>query len=162
MRLTISFFTITFALFLVFLLIAQGAKGIGLPVKSKPGDPAWLVERNQLTNIRYARAHASRAKHQRVRRWYTHAVRWLSLEHRQLERRYTAPWLATQGCEAPGAGWWAHTGNGYYGGLQFDHDTWRKHGGLQFARNADGATKIQQVTVANRVTYDAWPHCPNP
>lgn len=50
----------------------------------------------------------------------------------------------------------------YYGGLQFDHQTWVAHGGLAFANNANLATPEQQVLVASRVTYDGWPNCPEP
>ncbi len=55
-----------------------------------------------------------------------------------------------------------NTGNGYYGGLQFDYGTWLAHGGGAFAQTADLATPAQQALVASRLTYDGWPSCPNP
>ncbi len=70
----------------------------------------------------------------------------------------SSPWDSVARCES-GGNWATNTGNGYYGGLQFDHGTWAAHGGLQYAYNADGATREQQIAVASRVTYDAWPHC---
>jgi Transglycosylase-like domain len=70
-------------------------------------------------------------------------------------------WAATARCESGGR-WHINTGNGYYGGLQFDHWTWVRHGGLRYAYNAHQATPLQQVRIAERVSYDAWPNCPNP
>ncbi len=70
----------------------------------------------------------------------------------------SSPWDSVAQCES-GGNWATNTGNGYYGGLQFDHGTWVAHGGLQYAYNADGATREQQIAVASRVTYDAWPNC---
>jgi hypothetical protein len=64
-------------------------------------------------------------------------------------------------CEAPGYAdpWSVNTGNGYFGGLQFDQPTWERFGGLEFAVRADLATREEQIIVAERVTYDAWPNC---
>lgn len=67
-------------------------------------------------------------------------------------------WDAVAACES-GNDWGINTGNGYYGGLQFDQGTWEAHGGLEFAPRADLATKEQQITVASRMTYDGWPNC---
>jgi hypothetical protein len=73
------------------------------------------------------------------------------------------PWIPTLRCETGGTmNWHTNTGNGYFGGLQFDHDTWAGHGGSVFSYNADGAAPWQQVLVADRLDYDGWPNCPNP
>ncbi len=69
-----------------------------------------------------------------------------------------SPWDAVAACESDG-NWHANTGNGYYGGLQFDKSTWIANGGGQYASRADLATREQQIAVAERVTYDAWPNC---
>ena len=53
-------------------------------------------------------------------------------------------------CET-GGNWSINTGNGYYGGLQFDYGTWLGAGGGDFAQRADLASREQQITVANRV-----------
>ncbi len=53
-------------------------------------------------------------------------------------------------CES-GGNWSINTGNGYYGGLQFDYGTWLGAGGGDFAQRADLASREQQITVANRV-----------
>jgi len=59
-------------------------------------------------------------------------------------------WDRIAKCES-GNNWHINTGNGYYGGLQFDIGTWLSAGGGQFAPRADLATREQQITVANRV-----------
>ncbi len=69
-----------------------------------------------------------------------------------------SPWDRVARCES-GEDWNANTGNGYYGGLQFDQSTWLANGGGQYASRADLASREQQIAVASRVTYDAWPNC---
>ncbi|MEV8143362.1 transglycosylase family protein [Specibacter sp. NPDC078709] len=61
-----------------------------------------------------------------------------------------AMWDAIAQCEATG-NWSINTGNGYYGGLQFDIQTWLGAGGGAYAPNASLATKAQQIDIANRV-----------
>ncbi|MFB9166402.1 resuscitation-promoting factor [Arthrobacter psychrochitiniphilus] len=61
-----------------------------------------------------------------------------------------AMWDAIAQCEATG-NWSINTGNGYYGGLQFDIGTWLSNGGGAYAPNASLATKAQQIDIANRV-----------
>jgi hypothetical protein len=68
-------------------------------------------------------------------------------------------WYAIALCES-GGNWSINSGNGYYGGLQFDQGTWEAHGGLEFAPRADLATPAEQIAVAERLTYDGWPNCP--
>lgn len=59
-------------------------------------------------------------------------------------------WDALAQCES-GGNWAINTGNGYYGGLQFDIRTWLGAGGGTYAPNASLATKAQQIDIANRV-----------
>ena len=61
-----------------------------------------------------------------------------------------AMWDKIAQCEA-GGNWSINTGNGYYGGLQFDIRTWLGSGGGAYAPNASLATKAQQIDIANRV-----------
>ncbi len=68
-------------------------------------------------------------------------------------------WYAIYECENGGYGWAANSGNGYYGGLQFDISTWIEFGGLEFADRADHATPEQQITVASRAPLSRWPVC---
>ena len=65
-------------------------------------------------------------------------------------------------CESRGK-WDINTGNGYYGGLQFDKSTWRANGGKKFAPTADKASPIEQKQIAEdlyRVSgWRPWPGC---
>ena len=61
-----------------------------------------------------------------------------------------AMWDRIAQCES-GGNWSINTGNGYYGGLQFDYGTWLGAGGGDFAGRADLASRAEQITVANRV-----------
>ncbi|WP_210419821.1 resuscitation-promoting factor [Mycobacterium helveticum] len=71
-------------------------------------------------------------------------------------------WDAIAGCEA-GGNWAINSGNGYYGGVQFDQGTWERSGGLRFAPRADLATREEQIAVAEvtrqRQGWGAWPVC---
>ncbi|CAN5594027.1 resuscitation-promoting factor [soil metagenome] len=49
-------------------------------------------------------------------------------------------WDALARCES-GNNWAINTGNGFYGGLQFDSNTWERQGGLRYAPRADLATR---------------------
>ena len=60
-------------------------------------------------------------------------------------------WDRIAKCES-GNNWSINTGNGYYGGLQFDKGTWLSNGGGQYAPRADLATREQQIAVAE-TTY---------
>ncbi|MEZ0066527.1 nucleoid-associated protein YgaU [Streptacidiphilus sp. MAP12-20] len=74
----------------------------------------------------------------------------------------TSTWDAVAQCES-GGNWSINTGNGYYGGLQFDASTWAAYGGTQYAASADQATQGQQIAVAEQVLAaqgpSAWPVC---
>jgi resuscitation-promoting factor RpfB len=59
-------------------------------------------------------------------------------------------WNKIARCESGGR-WSINTGNGYYGGLQFNLATWRANGGRDFAAKPHKATKAEQITVANRL-----------
>jgi uncharacterized protein YabE (DUF348 family) len=71
-------------------------------------------------------------------------------------------WDAVAQCES-GGNWSINTGNGFYGGLQFDYGTWLSNGGGKYAPRADLATRAEQIAIATKV-YDArgsspWPVC---
>jgi hypothetical protein len=66
-------------------------------------------------------------------------------------------------CES-GGNWAINSGNGYYGGVQFDAATWKAYGGDQYAPSAAEALRDQQIAVAEKVRADrrgfsAWPAC---
>ncbi len=71
-------------------------------------------------------------------------------------------WDAVAQCES-GGNWSINTGNGYYGGLQFDQATWNAYGGQSYAPRADGASKSAQIAVAERTLaaqgWGSWPVC---
>jgi hypothetical protein len=71
-------------------------------------------------------------------------------------------WDRVAACES-GGNWSINTGNGYYGGLQFSYSTWRGYGGQRYAQTANGASKGQQIEIAQKVLRaqgpGAWPVC---
>lgn len=71
-------------------------------------------------------------------------------------------WDALAQCEA-GGNWAINTGNGYFGGVQFDQGTWVRNGGLRYAARADLATREEQIAIAEvtraRQGWGAWPTC---
>ncbi|QIK68335.1 DUF348 domain-containing protein [Nocardioides sp. HDW12B] len=69
-------------------------------------------------------------------------------------------WDALAACES-GGNWAINTGNGYYGGLQFNLGTWQSYGGTGLPSENSRET---QIAVATRLRdasggYGAWPHC---
>ncbi len=69
-------------------------------------------------------------------------------------------WDKIASCES-GGNWAANTGNGYYGGLQFNLGTWQSYGG---SGRPDQNSREAQIAVAERVAaaeggYGAWPVC---
>ena len=72
----------------------------------------------------------------------------------------SSAWDRIAACES-GGNWAANTGNGYYGGLQFNLGTWRAYGG---SGRPDQNSREAQIAVAERVRaaeggYGAWPVC---
>jgi hypothetical protein len=66
-------------------------------------------------------------------------------------------WDSVAACESSGD-WSASTGNGYYGGLQFDSGTWDAYGDPQYAEASD-APPAAQIAAAESMPYDGWPNC---
>jgi uncharacterized protein YabE (DUF348 family) len=69
-------------------------------------------------------------------------------------------WDALAACES-GGNWAINTGNGYYGGLQFNLGTWQAYGGSGLP---SANSREAQIAVAERVRaatggYGSWPHC---
>lgn len=71
-------------------------------------------------------------------------------------------WERLAKCESGGR-WHINTGNGYYGGLQISPSTWAGYGGRKFARLPHGASKGEQIRIAERIKrgqgWGAWPTC---
>ncbi|HWJ83626.1 MAG TPA: transglycosylase family protein [Nocardioides sp.] len=72
-------------------------------------------------------------------------------------------WDAIAQCES-GGNWAINTGNGYYGGLQFNLSTWQAYGGTGLPSDA---SREEQIAIAEKVRaasggYGAWPVCGAP
>lgn len=78
------------------------------------------------------------------------------------------PWDELARCESgygDGPTWDIDTGNGFYGGLQFEKESWDWAGGQQYAEYPHHATREQQIAVAEQLLeihpagIGAWPSC---
>jgi hypothetical protein len=68
-------------------------------------------------------------------------------------------WEAVAQCES-GGNWSINTGNGYYGGLQFNLDSWRWVGGSGYPHEASKAEQIHRAEILHsRQGWNAWPAC---
>ena len=69
-------------------------------------------------------------------------------------------WDQLAECES-GGNWAINTGNGYYGGLQFNLDTWRAYGGTGLPSDNSRETQIAVATKLRDANggYGAWPAC---
>lgn len=69
-------------------------------------------------------------------------------------------WLCIHGYEAT----WSDPNAPYYGGLQFSHDTWERNGGHKYAPEANLATPLQQMWIAENAWHESggsfsqWPN----
>ena len=68
-------------------------------------------------------------------------------------------WDRLAQCES-GGNWNTNTGTGYYGGIQFNAQTWRAYGGSGLPHQA---SRAEQIAVAERTLaaqgWNAWPAC---
>ena len=69
-------------------------------------------------------------------------------------------WDRLAQCES-GGNWAINTGNGYYGGLQFNLGTWQAYGGTGLPSQASRETQIAIATKLRDASggYGAWPAC---
>jgi uncharacterized protein YabE (DUF348 family) len=69
-------------------------------------------------------------------------------------------WDQLAQCES-GGNWAINTGNGYYGGLQFNLSTWRSYGGTGYPHQNSRETQIAIATKVRDASggYGAWPGC---
>jgi hypothetical protein len=73
------------------------------------------------------------------------------------ESSYAGAASGTVMCES-GGDYAANTGNGYYGGYQFDSATWDAYGDPAYAEANEAPPAVQDAAAAS-VPYDAWPNC---
>jgi hypothetical protein len=103
-----------------------------------------------------------------ARDWLQHRLAIRVRELRTLQRRFKAApdrpphyqeWLCIHEYE----GAWNDPNAPYYGGLQFAHSTWERNGGHRYAAEADGATPVQQMWIAENAwresggSFAQWP-----
>ncbi|MCW2765075.1 MAG: Transglycosylase domain protein, partial [Nocardioides sp.] len=69
-------------------------------------------------------------------------------------------WDSLARCES-GGNWAINTGNGYYGGLQFNLGTWQSYGGSGLPSNNSRDEQIRIATLVRNASggYGAWPAC---
>ncbi|MPZ63390.1 MAG: DUF348 domain-containing protein [Propionibacteriales bacterium] len=72
----------------------------------------------------------------------------------------TSVWYQLAECES-GGDWSINTGNGYYGGLQFNLSTWQAYGGTGYPHEHPASV---QIAIAEKLRdanggYGAWPAC---
>ncbi|WP_269217228.1 resuscitation-promoting factor [Nocardioides sp. cx-173] len=69
-------------------------------------------------------------------------------------------WDSLAQCES-GGNWAINTGNGYYGGLQFNLGTWQAYGGTGLPSDNSRETQIAVATRLRDATggYGSWPGC---
>jgi len=69
-------------------------------------------------------------------------------------------WDQLAQCES-GGNWATNTGNGYYGGLQFNLGTWQSYGGTGLPSDASRETQIAIATKVRDANggYGSWPAC---
>lgn len=73
------------------------------------------------------------------------------------EATYATTGNSTVMCES-GGDYAANTGNGYYGGYQFDSGTWDAYGDPAYGEANEAPPAVQDAAAAS-VPYDAWPNC---
>lgn len=82
----------------------------------------------------------------------------LALQVAQRRRALVGNWSGVAHCESGGN--WAASGNGYYGGLQFNLGTWRAYGGTGMPNEQPA---WYQATIAERIRVQSglqhWPGC---
>lgn len=112
------------------------------------------------------------------RRWYRKAVEWTgrelgeTRERIRLRREWTGGpssgmWYEIAVCESGSRppDWHISTGNGFYGGLQFDYGTWheaQRNLGVYWTEYAHLASPGQQVRAAQTLPLSRWPVCGAP
>jgi hypothetical protein len=97
-----------------------------------------------------------------VTRWW-HKRRYWRLQWQ--ESRSPWHWYYTSGAQCVHdheGSWTSDTGNGYYGGYQYDLGTWIAAGGTRYAARADEATPLEQIMITRaKVQREGWGAWPN-
>jgi hypothetical protein len=111
-----------------------------------------LHSRLELVTHRWrVRGKVIRRLRSRLRERETSGVRGAAASRRTWPSR-SLNWDAVAQCESSGD-WHANTGNGFYGGLQFDYGTWLSNGGGRYASRADLASRGSRSRSRNTSTH---------
>lgn len=97
------------------------------------------------------------------REWTEFDAHWSEVEasYRIPETGYSegpTDWWAIAQCESGGDPT-KNTGNGYFGLLQFDMQTWTGAGCTKYAPRADLASADEQIACASGLSLSRWPIC---
>lgn len=124
-----------------------------------------------LRAVRARQRHAAALARQRAREAAQARQRAVQAQQQAVQAPVIAgssSWDRIAQCES-GGNWSINTGNGYYGGLQFDMQTWSAYGGTAYAARPDLASRETQIMIAERVRdgwgdypargYSPWPIC---
>jgi hypothetical protein len=144
----------------------------------RPDHPKKSVLENRQVQQKFNLAHSGYVCNQGRginKSWHCKAVSWISRELAKTNQRLNPPysiptmWYNIAMCESSlGTGkpqWYINTGNGFYGGLQFDEGTWHEaqdNLGVYWTEYAHQATPEQQVRAAATLPLTRWPHCGAP
>lgn len=167
------------ALATIFILGGLAATPAQAHLIAKPkSNTLKAIHHSQSKNLNHARYVCNNGKH-KTKTWHCKATKWLEREKAQTykllnppqPKLYVAPypWHNIAICESSlGTGkpnWGINTGNGYYGGLQFDYTTWHEaqdNLGVHYSEYAHQAAPWQQVRAAMTLPLSRWPICGAP
>lgn len=77
----------------------------------------------------------------------------------ELEPTRVARWEALAECESE-TDWELDSGNGFFGGLQFTHESWLQVGGEDFPHDHPRAEQIFRAEMLHDLQgWEAWPAC---
>lgn len=146
--------------------VALGERAEELAAEHRRDVERNRLRRSQASRARWAAAAQAHAEAEARRRAEAEAR---AKREREAKRKAAAAstravWDRLAQCES-GGNWSINTGNGYYGGLQFNLKSWEWAGGLKYAPRPDLATREQQIATAEVLLrihpsgWGAWPAC---
>ena len=116
---------------------------------------AWLNQNNTGT----ARVAADSAEAAKAARLFT--AYWDAVIRQEIGRQMALVnrWSGVAQCES-GGNWSINTGNGFYGGLQFQMSSWRAVGGAGYPHHASPYEQSVRAEKLKAIQgLGAWPHC---
>ena len=124
----------------------QAAGSVYAVTPSRVGSLESSNQEDSLTVVLTALILMIPATHQQDSRW-------------SVVQPYNAKLVRMARCESTSR-WHLNTGNGFYGGLQFDLSTWKSVGGRGYPHwNTVLEQKYRAVKLIKRRGYGPWPRC---